>query len=121
MLRIRQTGWLLIFTISETYSWPHPCWVKVEMTLKIEKKFDDQRTVICLSGRLQSECLDELRMQLMTDRRAIALDLEGVTLVDVEVVQFLNACKSMGIELLHCSRYVREWMLREINREGEAR
>jgi hypothetical protein len=32
----------------------------------------------------------------------IALDLDGVTLVDVEAVRFLNSCEENGIELLRC-------------------
>jgi hypothetical protein len=45
-------------------------------------------------------------------------DLEGVTLVDIEVVRFLNACEKSGVELLHCWPYIREWTIRENAREG---
>ena len=83
------------------------------MTLKIEKVSDGRKTVIRLSGRLRSEHLDELKAQLEGDWRRIELDLDGVTLVDVEVVRFLSACKDGGVELLHCWPYIREWMLRE--------
>ena len=88
------------------------------MTLKIEKVSDGRKTVIRLSGRLRSEYLDELKTQIDGDQSLIALDLDGVTLVDVEVVRFLNACEDGGVELLHCSPYIREWTLREKNREG---
>jgi len=83
------------------------------MTLKIEKVSDSRKTVIRLSGRLRSEHLDELKAQLEGDWRRIELDLDGVTLVDVEVVRFLSACEDGGVELLHCWPYIREWMLRE--------
>jgi anti-anti-sigma regulatory factor len=83
------------------------------MTLKIEKEFVGRKTVIRLSGRLQSEHVDELRTQLAGEPSGMALDLEAVTLVDVEVVRFLNACEENGVELLHCCRYIREWMARE--------
>jgi hypothetical protein len=83
------------------------------MTLKIEKVSDGRKTVIRLSGRLRSEHLDELTAQLEGDWRRIELDLDGVTLVDVEVVRFLSACEDGGVELLHCWPYIREWMLRE--------
>ena len=33
----------------------------------------------------------------------IALDLDGVTLVDVEVVRYLKVCAANNVELLHCS------------------
>jgi anti-anti-sigma regulatory factor len=83
------------------------------MTLKIEKDSDGRKTLIRLIGRLRSEHLDELKTQLKGDQSRIALDLDGVTLVDVEVVRFLNACEESGIELVHCWPYIREWMLRE--------
>ena len=83
------------------------------MTLKIERDFVGRKTVIRLSGRLQAEHVDELKTQLTGAPSGMALDLEAVTLVDVEVVRFLNACEESGVELLHCCRYIREWMLRE--------
>ena len=83
------------------------------MTLKIETDFTGQKTIIRLSGRLRSEHLGELKTQLKGDPSRIAMDLDGVMLVDVEVVRFLNACEESRVELLHCSRYIREWMLRE--------
>ena len=88
------------------------------MTLKIEKVSDRERTVIRLSGRLQSEHLEELKTQMDCDQSRIALDLDGVTLVDVEVVRFLRACEDGGVALLHCWPYIREWIIREKNREG---
>ncbi|HEY7217127.1 MAG TPA: hypothetical protein VH985_01945 [Candidatus Binatia bacterium] len=86
------------------------------MTLKIEKDFVGRKTVIRLSGRLQAEYVDELRTQLAGEPSGMALDLEAVILVDVEVVRFLNACESSGVELLRCCPYIREWMAREIAR-----
>jgi hypothetical protein len=44
------------------------------------------------------------------------LDLEHVTLVDVEGVGFLSECEARGIELVHCSPYIREWIARERQR-----
>ena len=43
----------------------------------------------------------------------IVLDLEEVTLVDVDVVRFLGMCEAKGVELVHCSPYIREWVFRE--------
>jgi anti-anti-sigma regulatory factor len=88
------------------------------MTLKIEKVSEGPKTVIRLSGRLRSEYLDELKTQIDGNQSLIVLDLDGVTLVDVEVVRFLSACEDGGVELLHCSPYIREWTIREKNREG---
>lgn len=86
------------------------------MTLKIEKDSDGRKMIIRLSGRLQSEHLDELKAQL-EDGRGIELDLDGVTLVDVDVIRFLNACEESGVDLLNCWPYIREWMIRERGRE----
>ena len=92
---------------------------KSQMTLKIERDFDGRKTVVRLSGRLQSEHLDELMTQIDGDQSRIALDLDGVTLVDVEVVRFLSACENGGIELIHCWPYIREWIIREKVTEGQ--
>jgi hypothetical protein len=73
--------------------------------------------MIRVSGRLQSEHLDELKTQLEGARSRIALDLNEVTLVDVEIVRFLNACKKGGVELLNCGPYIQEWMICE--KDGE--
>jgi hypothetical protein len=54
------------------------------MTLKIEKNCHGGKTVIRLSGRLQSEHLDELKTQIRGNQSGVVFDLEGVTLVDVE-------------------------------------
>ncbi len=54
-----------------------------------------------------------MKTQIDGDQSRIALDLDGVTLVDVEVIRFLNACEESGVDLLNCWPYIREWMLRE--------
>jgi hypothetical protein len=43
----------------------------------------------------------------------VVLDLTEVSLVDVEVVQFLLRCEARGIGLVACPAYIREWMVRE--------
>jgi hypothetical protein len=45
--------------------------------------------------------------------RRTVLDLDEVTLVDVEVVRFLGTCEKEGTALLHCPPYIREWISRE--------
>lgn len=88
------------------------------MTIKFEKETRRQKMMIRLSGRLQSKHLEELKTQLEGARSQIALDLNGVTLVDVEIIRFLNACEKGGVKLLNCWPYIREWMSREKGREG---
>ena len=87
------------------------------MTIRIEREAHRLKTMIRLSGRLQSKHLDALRTQLEGAQSRIVLDLNGVTLVDVEIVRFLNVCEKGGIELLHCWPYIQEWMIREKGRE----
>lgn len=88
------------------------------MTIRIEKETDRLKTMIRVSGRLQSKHVDELKTQLESAQSRIVLDLNGVTLVDVEIVRFLNACEKGGIELLNSWPYIREWMIREKGRKG---
>ena len=83
------------------------------MTLKIEKSSDGPKTVFHVSGRIGSENLEELKTEIEGQRVGAALDLEHVTLVDVEGVRFLSACESNGLELIRCSPYIREWIARE--------
>src|SRR5947208_15627401 len=86
---------------------------KSQMTWKIEKVSDGRKTVVRLSGRLRSEHLDELKTQIDGDQSPIALDLDGVTLVDVEVIRFMNACDESGGDILNYWPCIREWLIRE--------
>jgi hypothetical protein len=86
------------------------------MTLKIEQIFGEGKTRIRLSGQLRSEHLGQLKTEIARHRSRVALDLEEVELVDLDGVRFLNECESAGISILHCSPYIREWMLQERNR-----
>ena len=83
------------------------------MTLKIEKYADGYRTTIRLIGRMQAEHLAELETQIKESGSKIALDLEEVNLVDVEVVRFLGMCEAQGVELLNCSPYIHDWIGKE--------
>jgi len=88
------------------------------VTLRIETASDGQTTTLRLIGRLGSDYLDELRTQIRKHRPKLVLDLDEVTLVDSAIVRFLIACEAEGIELLHCSPYIREWMAREQDTTG---
>jgi hypothetical protein len=39
-----------------------------------------------------------------------------VNLADVDGVRFLNGCEAKGISVVHCSPYIREWMIQERSR-----
>jgi len=83
------------------------------MTLKIERI----RSRIRLSGEFRSEHLDQVKADIELCESPAVLDLEELDLVDVEGVRFLNACESAGVSILHCSPYIREWMLQERGRQ----
>jgi anti-anti-sigma regulatory factor len=83
------------------------------MTLKIEKYSDEYSTTIRLIGRMRAEHLAELEKQIRESGPAITLDLEEVTLVDVEIVRFLGTCEARGVTLLNCSPYIRDWIGKE--------
>jgi anti-anti-sigma regulatory factor len=83
------------------------------VTLRIETTPGHQRTIVKLTGRIQTEHLHELRAQLGAISESIVLDLGDVSLVNLDVVQFLSACESEGIQLLNCQTYIRKWIDRE--------
>ena len=81
--------------------------------LRIEKESDGQTTTLQLSGRIQSANIGDIQAQMGDGHVRLFMDLDEVTLVDVEVVRFLSECEDVGIVLVHCPPYVREWILRE--------
>ena len=83
------------------------------MTCKIERHTDGHNTTLRLIGHLQAAHLEALQAQLEGNGPRTVLDLDEVTLVDVEVVRFLGTCEMKGTELLHCPPYIREWISRE--------
>ena len=86
------------------------------MTLKIKRIAGKRKTRICLSGQLRSEHLDQLKCEVERGGPHVTLDLGELDLVDIVGVRFLNACELAGVSILHCSPYIREWMLQERSR-----
>ena len=86
------------------------------MTLKIERA----EAHIRLIGQFRTEHLDHVNGEIEWCGSPVVLDLEEFDLVDVEGIRFLNACEARGISVLHCSRYIREWMSRERSSEARA-
>jgi hypothetical protein len=80
------------------------------VTLRIECVSDRRGTRIRLSGEFRSEHINLLSAELERSGPRATLDLEEVTLVDVECIRFLNACEAEGISTLHCAPYIRQWM-----------
>jgi hypothetical protein len=56
-----------------------------------------------LIGHLQAAYLEPLQAHIEGHGPRIVLDLDAVTLVEVEVVRFLGVCEAAGIALLHGS------------------
>ena len=88
------------------------------MTLRIEKYSDRGSTTIRLVGRMQAEHLSEVERQIDASGPNVKLDLEEVTLVDVEVVRFLGTCETSGIDVLNCSPYISDWIFKERGQTG---
>src|SRR5260221_1026608 len=116
MLKLRPDLKQLSANESTCYEWRGDCLLgsrvakRSNMTLKIKKYGDGNSTTIRLIGRMQSEHLEELEKQIRESGPAIILDLDEVTLVDVEIVRFLGTCEARGATLLNCSPYIRDWI-----------
>jgi anti-anti-sigma regulatory factor len=84
--------------------------------LKIETLSVENQTILKVIGRLQSENLPELAEQIAGHGPQAMLDMDEVTLVDVEAVRFLIQIESSGTQLTNCPPYIREWMTCERER-----
>jgi anti-anti-sigma regulatory factor len=89
------------------------------MVLKIERVSDGPDTVLHLSGRIESENVQDLKAQIDGSTHSIELDLEQVRIVDLDAVHFLAVCETKGIKLRRCPQYVRQWILSEKPRVRE--
>jgi anti-anti-sigma regulatory factor len=83
------------------------------VTLRIEKDSDGQTTTLRLIGRVRREHIEELKAQIKAGRTSVTLDLNEVSLVDLDVIRFLAACQTQGVSLVHCSRYIKNWIAKE--------
>jgi anti-anti-sigma regulatory factor len=82
--------------------------------LKIRRVANGE-VVFTVSGQMHEENIAELRdlFRLEPEGLRIVLDLKDLTLIDREVVRFLEHCDSDGIKLKNCPAYIREWIVRE--------
>jgi hypothetical protein len=87
--------------------------LRSSVALKIETIRGKEGTSIKLIGRLRAEALLDLEAEIKASARVIALEMDEVTLVDLDVVRFLSACESQGIELRGCPPYIRQWIAQE--------
>ena len=85
--------------------------------LKIQRLANGE-VVLTVSGRLEAGNISELSALLTAEStdRPIVLDLKDVVLVDRDIVGFLLACESDGIELRNCPPYIRAWIAQQAQR-----
>ena len=83
------------------------------MTLRIEKDTDGRMTTLRLIGRMRREHIEELKAQIDAGGPSVTLDLNEVSLVDLDVICFLARCQTEGISLVHCPRYICNWIAKE--------
>jgi len=83
------------------------------MTLRIERSADRGGTTIRLIGRMQAEHVSEVERQIEESGTTVTLDLEEVTLVDVQVIRFLGTCEVRGISIQNSSPYIIDWIAKE--------
>jgi len=88
------------------------------MTLRIARDTNLPH-VLRLSGWIQSRDLDEVKREMQQSPTIAAIDLEEVTLVNLEVVRFLAASELAGVRMLNASAYIRDWVAREKELLGE--
>ena len=82
--------------------------------LKMTRVKNAGTTTLIVSGRIDAEQLPDVRRLVESEHASdVVLDLNEVSLVDVEVVRFLLHCEAQGMRLESCPAYVREWMVRE--------
>jgi hypothetical protein len=83
------------------------------MTLKIRRIREEHGTRICLSGELRCARLPELRAEIEQFGQPAILDLDEVDVIDIDGIRFLNECQALGVQVVNCSPYIREWMRQE--------
>jgi len=82
------------------------------MTLRIVADVNEDQTTIRLIGHMQAVHIAHVRAEIAS-RAPAALDLDELTLADVDAVRFLATAERQGIVLQHCAPFIREWMSRE--------
>jgi hypothetical protein len=67
---------------------------------------------------MQAQHVEELQAQIgASGARRVVLDLEELSLVDIDAVRFLGTCQAGGISLVHCPPYIDDWIANERRRD----
>jgi anti-anti-sigma regulatory factor len=87
------------------------------MTLRIDISDERERVIFTLTGRIQSEQVQELQALVHSELpdHNLVLDLREVKLVDRDAVRFLAQIETQGARLRNCSAFIREWISQERN------
>ena len=83
------------------------------MTLRIVADVREDGTTIRLIGRMRAEHVEHVRAEIAASRAPTALNLDELTLTDVDAVRFLAVAERQGVVLQHCAPFIREWMTKE--------
>jgi hypothetical protein len=78
-------------------------------------------TVYRLSGRMDRENIAELESLLASEPsgKSVVLDLKDITLSGQDGIDFLARCEAPDIKLSNCPLYIRDWIRRQLKKEGE--
>lgn len=89
---------------------------------KLRRGRDGEFVVLTLSGRLESDGLNELQRVVAFERPGgnLAFDLKELKLVDQDAVNFLADCEARGIRLRNCPAYIREWVAKSQDQERKS-
>jgi hypothetical protein len=82
--------------------------------LRIERSANGQ-VVFTLSGRMQTEDIEQFQQLLVVERpgQQLMLNLRDVTLVNQDAVTFLAHCEANGIKLENCPLHIGSWIDQE--------
>jgi hypothetical protein len=83
-----------------------------KLMLKIVRSENPDFVLFTLSGHIDAEHADELRVAFDREALPIVLDLREVKRVDREVVADLAHWNTDGIKFENCPAYLREWIAR---------
>src|SRR2546428_13937771 len=87
------------------------------MTLRIESVSDEHGTTIRLIGRMQAQHVEELKAQIGASGARVVLDLEELSLLDIDAVRFLGTCQAGGLSTGQCPPYLNDWLGKDRSRD----
>ena len=90
--------------------------------LRIERSANGQ-VVFTVSGRMQTEDVEQFQQLLIVEApgQQLILNLQDVTLVNLDAVAFLANCEANGIKLENCPLHIRNWINQEKRRNKNRR